>query len=293
MKEIVIISGKGGTGKTSVTASFAMLEGKAAVTADCDVDAADMHLLLEPDFAGEADFYSGEIASVKQDACIKCGKCKKVCRFDAVNLYKEKFTIDEMDCEGCGYCARICPTQAITMYPALSGKSYVSNTKIGTTLVHAELAIGADNSGKLVTKVKQTAKEMAREQEKELLIVDGTPGIGCPVTASLTGADYALIITEPTVSGIHDMKRVYDLVKKFHIKAGVIINKYDLNLEKSKEIEEYIAAEGMDYLGYFHYNPRFTESMTLGKTIVEYDGELKNKVNTIWQKVKHLITQSN
>ncbi|MFO8235782.1 MAG: ATP-binding protein [Bacteroidales bacterium] len=289
MKEIVIISGKGGTGKTSITASFAMLEGNNSVVADCDVDAADMHLLLKPDFTNAEDFYSGEIAVLEQDKCTKCGKCKKICRFDAINLVNKEYIIDELDCEGCGYCARICPTQAIKMHPALSGKSYISKTKTNTALVHAELAIGADNSGKLVTKVKQTAKEIAEKENFNYLIVDGTPGIGCPVTASLTGADYAIIVTEPTVSGIHDMKRAFELVQTFKIGVGIIINKYDLNPEKSHEIESFIKEERLDYLGKFNYNEKFTKSMTQGKTIVEFDDTLNKEMGRLWKNVKKLV----
>lgn len=289
MKEIVIISGKGGTGKTSITSSFAMLEENNAVTADCDVDAADMHLLLKPDFANEKDFYSGEIASIEQDKCIKCGKCKKICRFDAIRLYNQEYSIDELDCEGCGYCARICPTQAIKMNPALSGKFYTSRTKNNSTLVHAELTIGADNSGKLVTQVKKTAKTIAQEQNYSYLVVDGTPGIGCPVTASLTGANYVVIVTEPTVSGIHDMKRAYELVQTFKINAGIIINKYDLNPGKSSEIENYIKENNMDYLGKFNYNEKFTESMTQGMTVVEFDEDLHKEMSSLWETIKNII----
>jgi MinD superfamily P-loop ATPase len=289
MKEIVIISGKGGTGKTSITSSLAMLEKQNAVVADCDVDAADMHLLLKPDFANKEDFYSGEMATIDQEKCIRCGKCKKICRFDAIDLTDQTFTIKELDCEGCGYCARICPTLAIRMEPALSGRSYISQTKINTTLVHAELAIGADNSGKLVTKVKTTAKQLAEKEQVDFTIVDGTPGIGCPVTASLTGADYAIIVTEPTVSGIHDMLRVHELVQNFRIPVGIIINKYDLNPEKSNEIERFIEENQMDYLGKFNYEENFTKSMTQGQTIVEYDEKLKSQMEDIWSKVKSLL----
>jgi MinD superfamily P-loop ATPase len=292
MKEIVIISGKGGTGKTTLSASFAMLAGNDAVIADCDVDAADMHLLLQPDFANKEDFYSGEIASIDPGKCTNCGKCNKICRFDAIERKDETFVIDELDCEGCGYCARICPTQAIKMSPALSGRSYISTTKTGNTLVHAELAIGADNSGKLVTKVKKTAKGIAQERKIDYLIVDGTPGIGCPVTASLTGADYAIVITEPTVSGIHDMKRIFELLETFKIHAGVIINKHDLNPGKTEEIEQLIQTNGLDYLGKFLYNENFTRSMTEGQTIVEYDPEIKDSMEQYWNKLKTIINKT-
>ncbi|MCF8335732.1 MAG: ATP-binding protein [Bacteroidales bacterium] len=289
MKEIVVISGKGGTGKTSITAAFAQLAGKESVIADCDVDAADMHLLLKPDFAEEEAFYSGQIAHIDQDKCTRCYKCKKVCRFDAIHVTDGTFTVDEIDCEGCGYCEKICPTQAITMYDALSGKTCISATRLNNTLVHAELAIAAEHSGKLVTRVKTLARQKTREEKKNLLLIDGTPGIGCPVTASLTGADYAVIVTEPTISGINDMKRVFDLIKTFKIRAGFIINKYDLNPEKSRDIELFIKENKMDYLGQFNYNENFTKSMTQGETVVEYDAALKTELAKMWNKLKSLI----
>ncbi|MGM0531124.1 MAG: ATP-binding protein [Bacteroidota bacterium] len=289
MKEIVVISGKGGTGKTSITAAFAQLAAKESVIADCDVDAADMHLLLKPDFAEEEAFYSGQIAHIVQEKCTRCYKCKKACRFDAIHVTEGTFTVDEIDCEGCGYCEKVCPTQAITMYDALSGKTYISATRFNNTLVHAELAIAAENSGKLVTRVKTLAKQKTREEKKDFLLIDGTPGIGCPVTASLTGGDYAVIVTEPTISGINDMKRVVDLVKTFKIRAGFIINKYDLNPEKSQEIEVFIRKNDMDYLGHFSYNENFTKSMTQGETIVEYDAALKTELAKMWDKLIALL----
>jgi len=229
MKEIVIISGKGGTGKTSLTASFAILGGKDVIVADCDVDAADMHLLLEPDFKDSEDFYSGELADINQDECIQCNKCYDVCRFDGIDIINGRYVVNPLNCEGCGYCARVCPTEAITNKSLNVGKWYMSNIKSGSIMVHARLGIGADNSGKLVAKVKNEAKEIAEDEFKDYVIVDGSPGVGCPVVSSLSGAKFVVLVTEPSVSGIHDLKRVYELVKKFNIKTGCIINKYDIN----------------------------------------------------------------
>ncbi|MEA3316640.1 MAG: ATP-binding protein [Bacteroidota bacterium] len=287
MKEIVIISGKGGTGKTSFTASLAYLGGNDVVVADCDVDAADMHLLLEPDFAKSEDFYSGELAVINQDKCTKCGICKDVCRFDAIPIINNEYIVDPLSCEGCGYCARVCPVNAITNKDLNVGDWYISNTKVNNTLVHAKLAIGADNSGKLVAKVKNEAKRIAKENNKDYIIVDGSPGVGCPVVSSLSGANFVVLVTEPSVSGLHDLKRVYELVKKFNLKAGCIINKADINKDKTNEIREFLKKENIEYIADFPYDVNFTNAMTKGQTIVEYDnGDLKNIVVDSWNKIK-------
>ena len=200
MKEIVVISGKGGTGKTSLTAAFAYLGREDVVVADCDVDAADMHLLMQPDFAGSDDFYSGERAVINQPECTQCGKCVEVCRFDAIPIIDGNYIVDPLNCEGCGYCARVCPEDAISNRQLNVGKWYVSHIKTGSIMVHAKLGIGADNSGKLVAKVKSIAKIIAEERHKKFIIVDGSPGIGCPVVSSLSGASFVILVTEPSVS---------------------------------------------------------------------------------------------
>ena len=290
MKEIVVISGKGGTGKTSITASFAYLGGEDVVVADCDVDAADMHLLMQPDFAKSEDFYSGVIAEINQDECIKCGKCKDVCRFDAVPIINEQYTINALNCEGCDYCARVCPTNAITMVKQNVGKVHISNTKVGNAMVHAELGIGADNSGKLVAKVKKEAKLLAEKTNKKYIIIDGSPGVGCPVVSSLSGANFVVLVTEPTVAGLHDLERVYQLVKKFKIKAGCIINKADLNLQVYNKIEDFLKRENIVNIASLPYDETFTKAMTVGQTIVEYDdNDLKNRVIESWDKIKELV----
>ena len=290
MKEIVIISGKGGTGKTSITAAYAMLGGKEITVADCDVDAADMHLLLKPDWDFSEDFYSGELALIDQEKCRQCGKCAKICRFKAIPKIDDKYVINELNCDGCGYCFYACPYDAITMVEQNVGKFYISNTRAGNQLVHARLKSGADNSGKLVAKVKKEAKRLAEEQNKQLILVDGSPGIGCPVVSSLSGADYVVLVTEPTVSGLHDLKRVYILVKKFNIKAGCIINKADLNVNVTAEIEEFLKNEGVDHILNIPYDEEFTVAMTAGKTIVEKEGsELQKMVNDSWEKIKKIV----
>ena len=287
MKEIVVISGKGGTGKTSITASFAYLGGKDIVVADCDVDAADMHLLLEPDFAKSEDFYSGFIAKIDQNKCTQCGICADICRFEAIPVINGQHRVDQLDCEGCGYCPRVCPTDAIIMEEQNVGQWYVSTTKAGSPMVHARLGIGAENSGKLVAHVKKEAKNIAQQSHKNFILVDGSPGVGCPVVSSLSGANFVVLVTEPTVSGLHDLIRVHELVKKFNIRAGCIINKSDLNLQVCEEIEDFLKKENIVLISRLPYDETFTKAMTEGQTIVEYK---KNGITATlkksWEKVK-------
>jgi len=286
IKEIVIISGKGGTGKTSLAASFAYLGGEDVIVADCDVDAADIILLLKPDFQDSEDFYSGELAYIKQDECVKCGKCADVCRFDAIPIINNLYIVDPLSCEGCGYCARVCPTDAIINKDLNVGKWYISNIKTGSIMVHARLGIGADNSGKLVAKVKSEAKDIAEDEFKDYVIVDGSPGVGCPVVSSLSGASFVVLVTEPSVSGLHDLKRVYELVHKFNIKAGCIINKADINPEVCNDIEDFLQKENIVHIANLPYDEDFTKAMTIGQTIVEYsNGHLKELISDSWNKI--------
>jgi MinD superfamily P-loop ATPase len=288
MKEIVVISGKGGTGKTSLTAAFAVLGGQNLVVADCDVDAADMHLLLEPDFAHGEDFFSGELAIIDQEKCSVCGQCEDVCRYDAINLIEGCYSVDEIGCEGCGYCARVCPDEAITNIEQNVGQWYRSTIRTGTTMIHAQLKIGADNSGKLVAKVKKMAKEAAINEGKNWILVDGSPGVGCPVISSLSGASLAVLVTEPTVSGLHDLRRVYQLVKMFRIKSGCVINKADLNSDVRRDLHRFLEEEGIPVLAEIPYNEQFTAAVTNGKTIVEWDADLEQLVRGCWGKVTQL-----
>ena len=293
MKEIVVISGKGGTGKTSVTASLAVLAGHEAVIADCDVDAADMHLLMKPVIEISENFFSGVIAQIDEDKCTNCGMCADICRFNAIPVINDQHTINSLNCEGCGYCAKVCPVDAITMPEQNVGDWYISKTKIGNILVHAKLGIGAENSGKLVAKVKNESKRLAEENNKDFIIVDGSPGIGCPVVSSLSGANFVVLVTEPSLSGLHDLKRVYELVKKFNLKAGCIINKYDINTDVTKDIIQFLNDEAIEYIASLPYNENFTKAMTFGKTIVEYDqGELKDLIVSSWEKIKELANSN-
>ena len=290
MKEIVVISGKGGTGKTSITASLAVLGGNEVIIADCDVDAADMHLLMKPDFGKAIDFYSGELACIDPEICINCEKCRDVCRFDAISIKASKCIVDPLGCEGCGYCALVCPVQAITNTKQNVGKWFLSEIRTGTAMVHARLNIGAENSGKLVAKVKNRANQIARDNNVKYVVVDASPGIGCPVISSLSGADYVVIVTEPTVSGLHDLKRVYTLVKKFHIKAGCIINKSDINKQVANKILDFLNQDNILHISSLPYDESFTDAMISGKTIVEFDKtNIKTIVTESWNKILQTI----
>jgi len=287
-KEIVVISGKGGTGKTSVTASLAFLAGNEAVIADCDVDAADMHLLLMPDLAHSEEFFSGQTASINNALCTNCGLCQSICRFKAISNSNDNYVINKIDCEGCGYCARICPSGAIKMEDSHTGSLHISNSRMNNTLVHAELQIAAENSGKLVTKVRQEAKRIAKETNTEYIIIDGSPGIGCPVVASITGTSFVVIVTEPTVSGYHDLSRISELVKKFNIKMGCVINKSDLNTQLTYQIKEFLISNNIELLTVLPYDNVFTKAITAGKTVVEYATKsvIESNLAKCWDKIK-------
>ena len=289
MKEIVIISGKGGTGKTSITASFAYLSEKNIVIADCDVDAADMHLLMKPEIARREDFYSSLEAVIDQDICTGCNRCFEVCRFDAISRENNTYDVIHLNCEGCAYCEKVCPVDAIDMKQRLDGEWYISNTRIGKPLVHAKLGIGTENSGKLVATVKNIAKQIAEQYNKEYILVDGSPGVGCSVISSISGASFVVLVTEPTVSGIHDLQRVYELVKKFGIKAGIIVNKYDLNMNKYLEIINFAQKEGIEQIAEFPYDENFSKAQTLGITMAEFqESDIKEKLSDAWNKIIEL-----
>jgi len=285
IKELVVISGKGGTGKTTVVGAFASLAGN-KVMADCDVDAADLHLLLAPEIKEREDFIGGVIAKTDKGKCISCGKCLEMCRFDAV---KEDFQIETTACEGCGVCAHFCPVKAINMEPRICGEIFISHTRFGP-FVHAKLGIAEENSGKLVTEVRKKAKKIAEEKQCSLVIVDGSPGIGCPVIASLAGTDILLVVTEPTVSGLHDMDRVIRVARNFKIEPCVCINKYDINPEMTEQIENYCRENNVAFMGKLSYDDVTTKAMIEGKNVIEYsDGEFSRQLKNIWKKIEKFV----
>jgi MinD superfamily P-loop ATPase len=285
MRELVVISGKGGTGKTSLTAAFACLSGK-SVLCDADVDAADLHLLMDPEIKKRSDFQGGGIAVINREECTECGICMDLCRFDAI---RDGFEVDPIDCEGCGVCVDLCPEGAIDFPTQTCGEWFISRTRFGP-MVHARLGIAEENSGKLVTLVRQEAKKLAEKEKRDLIITDGPPGTGCPVIASIGGATALVIVTEPTVSGLHDMERVAALADHFHVPAMVCINKFDLNIDNTKMIEHVAQKMNMDVLERIPFDPVFTESMVYGKTVLEFNGN--SKTAKIIQKVWSQITGS-
>ncbi len=291
MKQVVIISGKGGTGKTVITGALASLaENK--VMADCDVDAADLHLLLAPDIKERHQFKGGLTAVIDADKCTGCGKCKEICRFDAISEREDsktgeiKFEVDPISCEGCSFCKFVCPEGAIEMEESLAGDWFISDTRFGP-LVHAKLGIAEENSGKLVSLVREQAKGLAEKGRYDWVIIDGTPGIGCPVIAALTGVDCAVIVTEPTLSGLHDADRVISVAKHFGILTKLVVNKYDLNIDMTNKIERYCADNNIDLAGRVHFNKSIVEAMVRGKTIMEYsDAEAKKEISSIWERIQ-------
>lgn len=287
MNQLLVISGKGGTGKTTLVSSFASLaENK--VLSDCDVDAADLHLVLDPRVNSREEFSGGKEAVKREDRCIDCGLCYENCRFDAID---ENYEIDHFRCEGCGVCAYVCPEDAISMEEVLSGYSMESTTEYGT-LIHGELRAGEEASGKLVTEIKRKAEKKAEEENKDLIVIDGSPGTGCPVIASLANVDLALLVTEPTVSGVKDLKRVNQLAENFDMEVEIVINKYDLNPEKVREIEEYAEENEIRITGKIPYDSSVTEAMVDGRSVVEYsDGEAATSIRNIWKAVESRISE--
>ena len=286
MKQIVVISGKGGTGKTSVVAALASIANN-KVLADCDVDAADLYLIFEPKIREEIGFSASKVATIDKEKCIECGQCLRACRFKAIN---KDFVIDPVACEGCGLCFHLCPTQAIDLKLKSSGSYFVSSTRTGT-MVHAKLGIAEENSGRLVTLVRKKARELATVEKSDYIIIDGSPGIGCPVIASLTGVDLALIVTEPTLSGAHDLERVVKLARHFQIKTAVCINKYDINLEKTVEIKKFCDREKIVVVGQLLYDPVFNRAQMKQQSAIEFDCQdktVKRELEKIWRKLQQI-----
>jgi len=285
VEELVIISGKGGTGKTSIAASFAVLAGF-PVIADCDVDAADMHLILAPSVRERHEFRCGNEAVIRPDDCTACGRCRDLCRFDAIAEVKGggSYVVDPVACEGCGVCVRFCPAQAIDFPEVMQGEWMVSETRSGP-MVHARLGIAAENSGKLVSTVRREARRLAEENGHRLVLVDGPPGIGCPVIASMTGASQALVVTEPTVSGEHDLERVLKLARHFDIPAAVCVNKWDLNPEMTDRIEALAVRSGARIAGRIRYDRAVTLAQIQEKAVVEIDAPSAGDIRLVWESL--------
>lgn len=286
MKEIIVISGKGGTGKTSLVACFITLA-RNAVIADCDVDAADLHLVLKPSLEHAEPFKGGKQASVKEENCARCGICRDVCRFDAVKVDEDTaiHRIDPISCEGCGVCFHACPADAIEFEETINGEWFISDTRYGP-MVHARLGVAQENSGKLVTLVRTQARLIAEKKGLDLILADGSPGIGCPVIASITGADMVVAVTEPTISGEHDLRRVCELASHFDIPVAVCINKYDLNDRVASAIEDWCRNKKLAVAGRIPYDPDFTRAQVAGKSLTEYsDTATARKVESIWNNV--------
>lgn len=282
-KQIVILSGKGGTGKTTfATALSEIVENKIMV--DADVDAANMHLVFNYYINSEYDYYGGKKAEIIPDKCSKCGLCESVCRFDAIKDFK----VDRTSCEGCGFCFRVCPENAISFYESKSGVYSECEMEDRSKFYFAQLLAGEGNSGKLVTELKKKGYQQANENVK-WIIVDGPPGIGCPVNASLSGVDFVLIVTEPTRSGLHDLKRLIDLLKIFKVNSGVIINKFNINIQISKTIEEFVESTGIRMLAEIPFDKKFIKAIQHSRSITDYDHSYSLKLKEIWNQIENIV----
>jgi MinD superfamily P-loop ATPase len=287
VNEIAIISGKGGTGKTTICAALGTLADK-VVMADCDVDAPDLHILLNPSVKWTSDFIASQTAVIDDERCTLCGVCEETCRFHAI----AQLQVDPIACEGCGVCAFVCPENAIRMMDHQSGTLYRSTTRTGS-MAHAKLLPGEGNSGRLVTEVRKLSAKIAQEEGVSTILIDGSPGIGCPVIATVTGIALGIIVTEPTMSGIHDMERVLDLLMQFQVKAAVIINKFDLNLENTEVIDRYCSEHGVEVLGRIRFDSVMTESMVATQTLPEFapDHEISRLLQVIWGRISKILTE--
>jgi MinD superfamily P-loop ATPase len=285
IKELVVLSGKGGTGKTSIVGALAALA-PAKVLCDADVDAADLHLILNPRVLERHDFIAGHKAMIDPEQCIQCGECLNWCRFGAIS---DSLVINPLLCEGCGVCYYMCPVQAVQFPDNHCGEWYLSDTRFGP-MVHARLGIAEENSGKLVTLVRNEARRLAGEQGRSYILTDGPPGIGCPAISSLGGATAALLVTEPSVSGHHDLERVAALADHFGVPVLVLVNKADLHWESAEKIAEFCRVRGYPFLGHLPFDADFTRAQVEGKTIMEYDNKkLRSLLSEVWEQLQKEI----
>ncbi len=291
MKELVVLSGKGGTGKTSIVGSLAVMQ-RNVVVVDCDVDAANLHLILNPDVHSHRPFIAGKKAHIDCERCSACGLCLDYCRFDAIKhrvsedpAVDDCFSISPLHCEGCGVCVWVCPDDAVRLLDHVSGQWYESTCACGP-FVHGELGIGQSNSGKLVSQLRKRAREIGAEQNLPLIIVDGPPGIGCPVIASLTGADYVMMVTEPSYTALHDMKRVLELAGHFDIPAGICVNKYDINEEITALLEQEADDLGADLLGRVRFDPIMSDAQREARPLLGYtDHPIADEIRALGARV--------
>ncbi len=283
--ELAVISGKGGTGKSSISAAFATLS-EEVVLADCDVDAANLYLLFNPTHEEDEVFISGQKAVIDYKICTNCGICLEYCRFDAISVSEGRVEISEISCDGCVLCSRICPVTAIKMIPSDKSRLITGSFRNGK-MVYGRLAPGEENTGKLVNMVREKAKKLSEKYSIKTIILDGPPGIGCPVISTITGADKVVIVTEPTISGLHDMQRALDIVTKFSLKSYVLINKFDLNSSMSNEIQRWCKENGVTVAGKLAFDPDMVEAMVQGKSITEFNPDLKISIaiKKIWNKL--------
>jgi MinD superfamily P-loop ATPase len=286
MRELVVISGKGGTGKTSLMAAFCSLN-EDSVLCDADVDAADLHLIMNPKILRRTAFQSGNTAVINKALCTECGLCREMCRWNAIN---DAYEVSSLDCEGCGVCVHFCPETAIEFPENTCGEWFVSNTRFGP-MVHARLGIAEENSGKLVTVVRQEARKIAAESNRALILTDGPPGVGCPVIASIGGASAVLIVTEPTVAGKHDMQRMAQLAAHFKIPTMLCVNKFDLNLDLTQAVENFAFKNDITCLGRIPFDPIFTKAMIQAQTVLEYNksSPVGQAVKAIWQRISEKL----
>jgi MinD superfamily P-loop ATPase len=296
MKQLVILSGKGGTGKTSITAAFAHLVAKSPlaakiILADADVDAANLELVLKPTLIEQQDFKGGKVAVIDQGICASCGDCQAVCRFDAINYTDGLYVVDPIACDGCAACVYQCPTESITMHEQLAGKFYFSESRYGP-LYHANLLPGQENSGKLVTLVKQRARLQALDENRQLVVVDGPPGIGCPVISAVSGADLALVVAEPTVSGVHDMHRALETLKHFGVRALVVINKADIFPAGADEIEAFCHQQGIETVGRIPFDLTVASAMVAGEAVTAFQPQAPSSVaiRQVWERITQSLT---